>query len=312
MRGTWTAFAGFFAGLAVAALGCAAPAHAEQMRVDGYFPAASNEAAGLRSIAVENLSGDDGPRLSLLVADALREVRIDGQPWLSVLTGRFGRDAEGQLGGNLRTRFVENEITQRRNVCVAYDDYDNCVQRADQDVPCLQVTAYVRPDLRLTRRNGQLLWSFSQESSRSAEFCPELDDQPDFDAEIDAMLAEFARQIRYALAPAHEARSVRVMEGRGDLPRPLRDPYRNAMRLVERDPVAACAGFAALLPQAPAHHQLVFNNGLCAEQRGDYAEAERVYQQLAAGRGAAREGRDGLARIAQYRRARAQIEARGR
>jgi hypothetical protein len=126
------------------------------------------------------------------------------------------------------------------------------------------------------------------------------------------MLAEYARQIRYALAPAHESRSIRLLGGRDELPRPLRDTYRNAMRVVERDPAAACTIFASLAPQAPGHAQLAFNNALCAERVGDFARAEQGYQQLASGRGAAREGRDGLARIALYRRGRAQIERRGR
>ena len=290
----------------------ALPARAEVMRIDGYFPAASDEAATLRSIAVANFAGEDGPALSLLVADSLREVRLNGQPWLAVLVGGRGRDVEAVLDGNVRTRFVENPTTQRRNVCITYDSYDTCTERADQDVACLQVTAYIRPDLRLVRGDGRLVWSFSQESSRSAEYCPDLDATPDFEASIDEMHGEFSRTIRFALAPGYTNRNIRVLEGRGDLPRPLRDPYRNAIRLVERDGTAACDAFAALLPQAPAHTQLVFNNALCAERRGDYTGAAEVYSRLANGRGAVREGRDGLARIEQYRRAAVQLERRGR
>lgn len=308
MDRTW----GLFAGLLASALACATPASAEQMRVDGYFPAGTDEAASLRTIAVEDFSGEDGPRLSLRVADALREVRVDGQPWLSVLAGRFGRGGDAALQGDVRTRYDENVIMLRRSVCVAYDAYNNCQQQQEQDVECLRVTASVRPELRLVRRGGQLVWSFSQQSQRSADYCPDFDEQPDFDAYIDEMLAEYARQIRYALAPAHESRSIRLLGGRDELPRPLRDTYRNAMRVVERDPAAACTIFASLAPQAPGHAQLAFNNALCAERAGDYARAEQGYQQLASGRGAAREGRDGLARIALYREGRAQIERRGR
>lgn len=302
MRTTW----GFLAVFGAAML--AQPASAEVMRVDGYVPAANDEAAALRSIAVADFSGEDGPHLSLLVADALRDVRIRSEPWLSVLAGSFGRDAQAVLDGNVRTRFDEEQITLNRSVCLAYDSYDNCTQRADQPVPCLRVTVQLRPELRLSRRNGQLVWRWSQERARDAEYCPDYDDQPDFEGMIESMNQELARVVRYELAPAYEGSNVRVLEGRGDLPRPLRDPYRNAMRLVERDPVAACNGFAALLPQAPAHHQLVFNTALCAERSGDYDAAATVYQQLANGRGAVREAREGLARIERYRRARAQID----
>lgn len=306
-------FGGLFATV-IGAVGVmtAVPAQAEQMQVDGYFPAASDEAAMLRTVAVDDFSGQDGSRLSLLVADALRDVRIGGQPWLSVLAGRFGRDAEAVLGGNVRRRFNEENITLSRNVCVSYDDYNNCLQRADQNVPCLRVTVFVRPDLRLTRRGGQLVWSFSQEASRNAEYCPEYDDRPDFETSVDDLLGDYARQIRYALAPAHESRSIRVMEGRGDLPRPLRDPYRNAMRLTERDPAAACAQFAALAPQAPAHPQLLHNVALCAEREGRWDEAATRYTQVQAMRGARNEAQAGLNRLAQYRRARLQLERRGR
>ncbi|MXO72464.1 hypothetical protein [Alteraurantiacibacter buctensis] len=302
---------GFSALAIVATLVTALPASAEQMRVDGYFPAGNDEAATLRSLAVENFSGEDGPRLSLQVADALRDVRIDGRPWLSVLVGRFGRDADGVLQGDVRTRVDENVTMLRRDVCVSYDQYDNCQARENREVECLRATTVVRPELRLVRRGGQLVWRYSQESSRGAEFCPGFDDEPDFDAQVDSMLADFTTQIRYALAPAHESRSIRVMGGRDELPRPLRDTYRQAMRQTERDPAAACAIFASLLPQAPGHVQLVHNNALCAEQAGDYAAAEQGYQQLTTSRGAQREGREGLARMAQYRRGRAQIEQRG-
>lgn len=306
MGRTW----GLLAGLVVSALACATPAHAEQMRVDGYFPAGNDEAANFRTIAVEDFSGEDGPRLSLRVADALREVRIDGRPWLSVLVGRFGRGGDAALQGDVRTRYDENVIMLRRNVCVAYDAYNNCQQQQEQDVECLRVTANIQPELRLVGRGGQLVWRYSQQSSRNAEYCPDFDEQPDFDGYIDEMLAEFTTQIRYALAPAHESRSIRVLGGRDELPRPLRDSYRNALRQTERDPAAACAIFASLAPQAPQHVQLLHNNALCAERAGDYAAAERGYQQLTTSRGAQREGRDGLARIAQYRRGRAQIERR--
>ncbi len=305
IRGTFAALV--CVGLTLSAI----PAKAEIMRVDGHFPAISDEAANLRSIAVADFSGEDGPHLSLLVSDRLREVRIDGRPWLNVLSGGFGRDAEASLGGNVRTSIDENVITLQRSVCVAKDANGGCAQSADQPVECLRVTVSVRPDLRLLRGNGALVWQWSQANSTNLEYCPDFDDQPDVDPEIERMLGEFARTIRYQLAPAHEGRNVRVLEGRGDLPRPLRNSYRNAMRQVERDATAACNGFAALLPQAPAHTQLMFNNALCAERNGQYDQAASVYQQLANGRGAVREGRDGLARIEQYRRANAQIVTRG-
>lgn len=302
---------GLFAGLAVSVFACATPVRAEQMQINVYIPAGNDEAATLRTIAVEDFSGEDGPRLALRVADALRQVQIDGRPWLSVLAGRFGRGGDAALQGDVRTRYDENVIMLRRNVCVTYDAYNNCQQQQEQDVECLRVTVTVQPNLRLVRRGGQLVWSYTQQSSRNAEFCPDFDEQPDFEASIDEMLAENARAIRYALAPAHEGRFVRVLGGRDELPRPLRDTYRNAMRVVERDPASACSIFASLAQQAPAHVQLAFNNALCAERSGDYARAEQGYQQLANGRGAVREGRDGLARIATYRRGRAQIERRG-
>lgn len=305
MRKAWGVFAGFLATVTVAV-----PAAAEQVQINGYYPAANDEAAGLRSIAVTDFGGEDGPHVALAVADALREVQIGRQPWLTVLTGRRARDADGDLSGVVRTRFVEENITLSRNVCVTYDSYDNCTQRAQQQVPCLRVTAYLRPDLRLTGRGGQLIWRWSQEASRNAEYCPDYDQRPDFDQSFDEMAAEFARQIRYELAPSYQVRNVRVMEGRGDLPHPLRDPYRNAIRQTQRDMAGACAAFASLLPQAPAHQQLVFNNALCAEWRGDFDAALSGYNQLANGRGAAREGRDGLARIEAYRRAQAQIGRR--
>ena len=296
--------------MAMALAAFASPLHAETLRIAGYNPAASDEAAALRTIAVSDFSGHDGPSLSLLIADRLRQVELLGQPWFAVLVRDLAADADAVLDGHVQPRFSEASYNETRELCVERDDGGECIRREDVELECLRITATLRPELRLVRGDGLLLWSWSPERAEALSFCPGHDDRPDFEPAIERLLGQIAQEARFQLAPHYNERNVRVLESRRDLPRALRAPFRAAIRLVPSDPVGACAAFAQLLEQAPGHPSLIFNSGLCDEQAGDLDAAAAAYRRVLDDRNADDEAAAGLERIAARRRAAVQLHGR--
>jgi hypothetical protein len=293
-----------------AALALAAPAQAETLRISGIYPAGVDEAAALRSIAVEPFGGEDGQRLSFLIEDRLRQVNLHNQPWLAVLVPELGNDADAVLQGFAEPRFAESTYAEQRETCLVRAADGTCTQTGMIEARCRRVSVSLRPNLRLVAQDGRVIWN--SEPSRTQDFgwCPKYDDPPQVDSAIDGWLEAIAGETRYALAPYAQSRDIRIMESRSGLPRDMRGGFSAAIRITESDPQAACSAFVDLLAANPANPSLTFNAGLCAEQRGDFAEAERYY-------GAARlfdtsddEAGSGLSRISQRRRAEWQMMQR--
>ena len=291
------------AALAGFVLAITTPAQAETLRISGFYPAASDDAAALRSIAVERFSGPDGERLSFLIEDRLRQIVFYDEPWLTVLVPELARDADAVLQGYASPRFAETAYTEERETCIARDDEGTCTERGMVQAECLRVNVSLRPSLRLIASNGRVIWSAEPNRAQDFLYCPAFDDRPQVDPTIDSWLEAIAGEARFALAPHYANRDIRIMESRSGLPRASRRPFADAIRLTEVDPGAACTAFMDLLAANPAHPSLTFNVGLCAEQRGDYAGADRHY-------GAARlfdtsddEAGEGLSRVDQRRRA---------
>lgn len=298
------------AGIAALAMVGAAPAAAETLRITGYAPADSFAAASIETIAVERFSGADGPRLSLLIEDRLREIELRGRPWFTVLVPSLAGDADAVLTGYIEPRFSESEYKATREICRREDEDGDCIERRDVELDCLRVTMRLRPEMRLIAYDGRLLWSSPLERSEQFSFCPEVDEEPDVDPRIDAMLEDVAQQVRSELAPSFIASDVRIMESRNGLDRDVRNAFRAAVQLTKSDEAAACHEFERLHAADPEQDSLTFNAGLCAEQRGDFAAARRYYRAALASKRSDDEAQAGLERIARTLQGTRQVEAR--
>ena len=62
----------------------ATAAQAETIRVVTVYPAASDEAAALRSIQVEPFGGNAGEDLTIQAEDVLRGINLGNGPWFRV------------------------------------------------------------------------------------------------------------------------------------------------------------------------------------------------------------------------------------
>lgn len=295
---------------AFALLAAATPAAAETLHIAAYVPAASDAATDIESIAVERFSGADGPRLSLLVEDRLREIQLRDRPWFTVLVPSLARDADAVLTGHAEARFSESKFKQKREICSREDEDGDCIERREVELNCLRVTVSLRPEMRLVTYDGRLQWSSPHERSEQVSFCPRVDEEPDADPRIDAMLQDIARQVRSDFAPSHFSSDVRIMESRNGLDRDTRNAFRDATQLTKSDEAAACREFERLHEANPEQDSLTFNVGLCAEQRGDFDAARRYYSAALASDRSDDEAQMGLERVASSLEGMRQVEAR--
>lgn len=292
---------------------CAIPAgaaQAETLRISGVYPAGSDAAAEVQSIAVEPFGGVDGQRMSYVVEDRLRNATLGGEPWFDVLVAQLAFDSDAVLQGFAEPRFSESRFTEIRQVCDERDDRDECITYRDVEAQCLRVTATFEPDMRLVARGGGVLWSFDGRRSGELRYCPDFDPRPDFEPMIEDWIGQIADQTRAALAPRYRVRDIRIMESRRGLDRDTRRTFRDAVALTESDERAACEVFEELFQANPDQPSLMFNTGLCAEQAGNFALAEQRYRLALGNDQSDDEAQDGLARLNQRRRAIRQLDAR--
>ena len=296
---------------ACAALLCTgAGAKAETLTVSGVYPAASDEAIEVEVISVEQFGGSDGPRLSFLIEDHLRGVKIEGDPWFTVLAPQLAAEADGIMSGYVEPRISETRYRGTRTGCVRWNQEKDCIERGDVETDCLRVDINLDPQLRLVSLDGRVLWSSTIRRSHQTSFCPDYDDSPDFDPLIAGWMEEIASHVRFSIAPSVRSSSIRIMEGRNGLSRESRTHFRSAVALTETDEVAACDMFALLLGEYPEQPSLIFNTGLCAESDGDFAWAQDLYRTALASERSDDEAEAGLGRLAQLMRAERQLGER--
>ena len=299
MRGK-AVFAGF------AALAAAAPAAAETLTVETYSPALSEAALGVQSIAVDRFAGREGARFSFMVADALQQASIRGRPWFTVLVDA-GAEVDAVLEGRVTPHISEHSFRRKREVCWTYDENGECTEERKVELDCIRLQVNVRPDVRLVARDGTLLWTFASARDDQEEFCPDVDDYPDISSMIDDVLPDLVQAIRRELTPSGTMLPVRIMERRNGLSGDVRDRFRDAIRLTKSDEATACESFEHLHAANSEQPSLMFNVGLCAERRGDHAQAQDRYCAALASDRSDDEASAGLRRIDDTLVANAQI-----
>ena len=299
-----------FALLAVAAMVPATAAHAETLRVSGIYPAGSDEAVLVERIAVEEFGGPEGARLSFVLEDRLRDVSIGGEPWFTVLPPSLANEADGILQGYAEPRFSESTFRETREICTERDEDGDCIATREVEARCIQVNVSLAPEMRLVGYQGDVIWAGAFERNTSSRYCPRFDDKPDFTGTFESWLSDIANQARHALAPRYSVQDLRIMESRNGLDRALRDDFRAAVRMTDTDEAAACDMFETLFAASPETPSLIFNTGLCAEQRGDFALAEARYSLALGNDRSDDEGQEGLRRLDQRRHANRQLADR--
>lgn len=286
-----------------------AAAGAETLPVSGIYPAGNDAAAELRSIVVERFGGDDGQQLGIAVADRLRAVAIDGEPYFRVLPE--GSSADAVLQGTAASESSRRDSSPREeSVCVERDEDNDCIRREKRRIPCWELVVRLDTTVRLVRTDGEVLFGLDSEEELPQRFC-EGDDRPSRERMVRTLAERQADRLRSEFAPEQRSEQIRVMEDRDGLSRDDGRAFRNAVQLTKTDRRAACEAWAALEPGNPDHPSVLFNLGLCEESEGRLREAHDYYQRVIGG---ADDGyaRQGAGRIEGRWRANAQLESHDR
>ncbi|MBB4617490.1 hypothetical protein [Sphingomonas abaci] len=261
--------------VAAGAMIVAGPAVAEVIHVEGIFAAGSREASRLPTIGVDLFGGPAGDALGVAIERRLAALGRDGVPHAQIIAPSLRPD--GLLSGRASSSVDQSGYTESRERCAEKKD-DKCVRRVRYKVACLQRTVTLRADLRLTRqRDDRILYAFAPTRSDSSQWCEDEAGGLGADVAVQSMVESIADQVRLDLAPHREQYKIRIREERDGLPPALADRFRAAVHQTKQDEPAACAAFASIGAAAPDHGPTLFNQALCAESAGRYAEAAALY-----------------------------------
>jgi len=275
----------------------AGAARAEVIEITGEFPAGNREASLLGSIAVERIGGQDGPALAIAIERALAGTHFE------VLAGRTGRDtAEGGISGAVSTSVEETPFKRKEKQCTSKDKDGKCLKEEQVEVNCRRRVITVNADLRVVRNgDGRILYSDTKRASDEASWCRNERPARSGEDTISGLIQGIAGGFRMEIAPHVETYRIRVRESSKGMAKDAAKQFKGLVTLSKRDPRAACAGWDAMNRQAPGNASLLFNLGLCAEQRGDYDAALALYREAApliGGRGGeAADGADRATRL---------------
>lgn len=259
----------------------ATAANAETLPVSWVYPARSDNAAALNSIAIENFGGIDGASLAIRTEDLLRSVSIDGEPYFRILPG--GANADAVLRGAASADSWKERVTQKRNICVRSEKGGKCLERKDEEIDCTR--RIVRLDYRvrlISTETGGVLFAEDGQPEESLVYCPQDKDVRTVEDHVRSLGDNIALSLRNALAPVERSEGVRVMESRKGLSKADGAVFKDAVRLTKTDASAACAKWAELLRTNPDHLSTAYNVALCAESDSDLGNATIAYQRALA------------------------------
>lgn len=248
-------------------------AHAETLQVTGEFPAANREASFLRSISVDRFGGADGPALGIAIERALTNSQFQ------VVGGRVGRDtAEGSVSGAVSTGVAMQPFTRKEKKCVEKADDGKCVKEQEVEISCVRRIIDMNADVRIVRNtDGKILYSEAQPFRDETTWCARESPDRTVETVVAGAIRNIAESMRGALVPHVDTYQVRVRESTKGLTKETAQRFKELVKLTKRDARGACAGWEAMQAEAAGYPSLLFNLGVCAEQRGEYEAAVRFY-----------------------------------
>jgi len=251
-----------------------ATAQAEVLQITGEFPARYREASLLHSLSIDRFDGQDG----IALANAIE--RFMGRTHFQLMGGRTGRhNAEASLSGGVTTGVEENPFKKKEKRCVEKDKDGKCIKEAEVDVRCRRRVVNLRADLRMVRNDdGQVVYSESKPFREETSWCEGQTPSRSVEDIVLAGIQQIASAVRYDIAPSVETYDIRVRESTKGLSKDSAKRFKEFVKFTKRDQRGACAGWEAM-PEAASHPSLLFNRGLCAEQRGEYDGAVALYRQ---------------------------------
>ncbi|MBD3730804.1 MAG: hypothetical protein IE933_13980 [Sphingomonadales bacterium] len=287
------------------------PLAAETLPVSGLYPANSDDALAVHSIALDNFDGRIGTRLSFALADALQDAQVEGRPWFTILPfADSGNPPDAVMRGYADMEVITSKLSDKVNkVCDEKDRDGKCTKEREEKIPCRRMQVTFSPDIRLISTAGGTVYSRRDRLTRSRDYCYDDRTRPAPEDLLEPAIAEFAGTVRSDLVPHYYDGGYRVLETTSGMGKDDKAAFKQAIRLTKSDIGTACRGFMALEPTNPQSAAVIFNIGLCYESAGQLDLAETYYKRaLPLDRGKDNAA-DGLSRIARRYRADRQLDA---
>lgn len=272
-----------FTGLAVAtAWVLAEPAGAETLSITGWYAAADPEASQVASIAIDPVRAEDGFTLERFLERDLGRLRgPDGAPYFELLASPNGTPApEGLVQADIDTRVSESRFTRTVRECrdrslTECDDAD----KVDVQLPCRRRTLTTTVAFRLVALEAnRVIASRDYPNREEVSWCRGDEPPREVRGVVEPWLASASSEWTRRLAPRFDRDRIRIRESRTGMDRALGEEVRALVRLTDRDPAAACAGWQRLAASAAPHATIAFNAALCLEQAGELDAALAAYQ----------------------------------
>lgn len=276
--------------LAAAALAWAGIAQCEVLEITGEFAANNREASFLESLSVDRFGGSDGAAIQIAIERAL------GGSQFEILAGRTGRDtAQGSISGSISSGVDESTFKRKEKKCVQKDDKGKCLKEEETEITCRRRIIDVKADIRIVRNSdGRIVYSQPKPFREEVSWCPGGNAGRTAEDVIEGAIRDIAGSLRGDIVPHVDTYKIRVRENTKGLSKESANRFKEFVKLTKRDAAGACRGWDSMQAEAAGHPSLLFNLGLCAEQRGAYEEAIRFYGDAV--RAGANEGREGVER----------------
>lgn len=274
---------------ALVASSSAGVAQGEVLRITGEFPAGYREASMLHSLAIGRIEGQDGPALANAIERALSGTHFD------LMGGRGARrDADGALSGGVTGGSEETPFIRKEKQCTARDKDGKCTKEELVEIRCRRRIVNLQASLRIVRSDdGRIVYSEQKPFRQETSWCQGQSPASTVEETVSDAIEQIGSSVRYDIAPSVRTYDIRVRESTKGMSKDLAKRFKELIKLTKRDARGACAGWDEMR-EAAGHPSLVFNQGLCAEQRGDYERAVALYRD--ASRAGAAEGSEGAER----------------
>lgn len=270
----------------VLAMLCAgSAAHAEKISVTGWYAAENRDVAKLQSLAVDDFTGSEGPSLAAAIERDLANARDrSGAQYFHIRSG-WGNNAapEGVVDGSMQVRVDNSNFKRNVKRCQQNQNSTDCPddQKVDTEIRCTRRVITAAVDVRIVRTaDDRLIFSRSMPQRNEVSWCQGDNLPADVEVIVRPFIDNVARQVRSESTPFGTSEKIRIREDRKNMVKADSDQMKALIKITDKQPAQACAGWKAMEARGVVHQTLSFNLGLCAESAGDLDTALAYYQSV--------------------------------
>jgi hypothetical protein len=273
-----------FLWLAALAMSVTSSAFAEKVTVTNVIPAKFAEAAQLRTIVVQQFSGDGGEQLSSAITAELSRPDVDGTPHFIVTTSAAGGRASGVgvMTGSVSMNVSQSAYTDQQSRCVEGQGFFSCKRRVTVNVSCTRRSVMLTVSIKIVRASDRrIIYSLSEPFNSNDGWCEGQAPTP-IAQYYATFVTQLATRVAHEISPHTQSYSLRLIERTDGLDKPSAKAFKAAIKIAQRDFKDSCQQWQALQSAGQKSGALLFDLGVCAELATNLAGASALYDQALA------------------------------